>query len=96
MRPAQPLAWINLYSFYQLCEAGPPEYSDMIEVVGAIVQTRPNRVIWGSNWPHGDIAVPMPNDGDLLDFLLTAVPNEAIRGKILSDNPARLYGWPVS
>jgi predicted TIM-barrel fold metal-dependent hydrolase len=89
-------AWINLYSFYQLSEAGPPDYSDMIEVVGAIVEARPNKVIWGSNWPHGGIAVPMPNDGDLLDFLLTAVPDETIRRQILSDNPARLYGWPMS
>jgi 2-pyrone-4,6-dicarboxylate lactonase len=89
-------AWINLYNFYQLSEAGPPDYSDMIEVVGAIVEARPNRVIWGSNWPHGGIAVPMPNDGDLLDFLLTAVRNETIRKQILSDNPARLYGWPIS
>jgi 2-pyrone-4,6-dicarboxylate lactonase len=89
-------AWINLYSFYQLSEAGPPDYSDMIEVVGAIVEARPNRVIWGSNWPHGGIAVPMPNDGDLLDFLLTPVRDETIRKQILSDNPARLYGWPMS
>jgi 2-pyrone-4,6-dicarboxylate lactonase len=89
-------AWINLYSFYQLSEAGRPDYSDMIEVVGAIVEARPNRVIWGSNWPHGGIAVPMPNDGDLLDFLLTAVRDETIRKQILSDNPARLYGWSIS
>jgi 2-pyrone-4,6-dicarboxylate lactonase len=89
-------AWINLYSFYQLSEVGPPDYSDMSEVVGAIVEARPNRVIWGSNWPHGGIAVPMPNDGDLLDFLLTAVRDETIRKRILSDNPARLYGWPMS
>jgi 2-pyrone-4,6-dicarboxylate lactonase len=89
-------AWINLYSFYQLSEAGPPDYSDMIEVVGAIVEARPNQVIWGSNWPHGGIAVPMPNDGDLLDFLLTAVRDETIRKQILSDNPAGLYGWPMS
>lgn len=89
-------AWINLYSFYQASEAGPPDYSDMVEVVGMIVETRPDHVIWGSNWPHGGIAVPIPNDGDLLDFLLTAVPDETIRKQILSDNPARLYGWPMS
>jgi predicted TIM-barrel fold metal-dependent hydrolase len=81
-------ACINLYSFYQLSEVGPPDYSDMIEVVGAIVEARPDRVIWGSNWPHGGIAVPMPNDGDLLDFLLSAVWDETIRKQILSDNPA--------
>ena len=86
-------AWINLYSFYQLSESGPPDYSDMLAVVGAIVEARPDHVVWGSNWPHGGIAVPMPNDGDLLDFLLTSVPDETIRKQILVDNPAKLYGW---
>ena len=36
----------------------------------------------------------MPNDGDLLDFLLTAAPDESTRNRILVDNPAKLYGWP--
>jgi 2-pyrone-4,6-dicarboxylate lactonase len=88
-------AWINLYSFYQLSNAGPPDYSDMLAVVGAIVEARPDHVVWGSNWPHGGIAVPMPNDADLLDFLLAAAPKETIRKQILADNPARLYGWPT-
>jgi 2-pyrone-4,6-dicarboxylate lactonase len=88
-------AWINLYSFYQLSEAGPPDYSDMLAVVGAIVEARPDHVVWGSNWPHGGIAVPMPNDADLLDFLLAAAPKETIRKQILADNPAKLYGWPA-
>jgi 2-pyrone-4,6-dicarboxylate lactonase len=88
-------AWINLYSFYQLSNAGPPDYSDMLAVVGAIVEARPDHVVWGSNWPHGGITVPMPNDADLLDFLLAAAPKETIRKQILADNPARLYGWPT-
>jgi 2-pyrone-4,6-dicarboxylate lactonase len=88
-------AWINLYSFYQLSNAGPPDYSDLLAVVGAIVEARPDHVVWGSNWPHGGITVPMPNDADLLDFLLAAAPKETIRKQILADNPARLYGWPT-
>lgn len=87
-------AWINLYSFYQLSKAGPPDYPDMIEVIQAIIEARSERVVWGSNWPHGGVAVPMPNDGDLVDFLLAAVPDEKTRNAILADNPARLYGWP--
>jgi 2-pyrone-4,6-dicarboxylate lactonase len=87
-------AWINLYSFYQLSESGPPRYADMLDVVGAVIEARPDHVIWGSNWPHAGISVPMPNDGDLLDFLLAATPDEIIRNSILADNPARLYGWP--
>jgi 2-pyrone-4,6-dicarboxylate lactonase len=88
-------AWINLYSFYQLSEAGPPDYSDMIGVVQAIVANRSNNIVWGSNWPHGGVSVPIPDDGDLLDFLLAAAPDEKTRNAILADNPARLYGWPT-
>jgi 2-pyrone-4,6-dicarboxylate lactonase len=88
-------AWINLYSFYQSSKAGSPDYNDMVDVVREIVFTRSDRVIWGSNWPHAGISVPMPNDADLLDFLLTAVPDEGIRKRILADNPAKLYGWPA-
>jgi 2-pyrone-4,6-dicarboxylate lactonase len=87
-------SWINLYSFYQLSEAGPPDYADMIGVIREIIDAAPDRVIWGSNWPHAGIAVPTPNDGDLLDFLLAAAPDESTRNRILVDNPAKLYGWP--
>ncbi len=69
-------AWINLYSFYQRSQEGPPHYSDMLPIVGTLVQSRADRVIWGSNWPHAGIGVPTPNDADLLDFLLAAVPEE--------------------
>jgi 2-pyrone-4,6-dicarboxylate lactonase len=87
-------SWINLYSFYQLSEAGPPDYTDMIDIVAEITSNRPDRIIWGSNWPHAGIAVPMPNDADLLDFLLAAAPEEKLRSQILAENPAALYGWP--
>lgn len=85
--------WINLYSFYQSSKAGPPDYADMVDIVREIVFTRPDRVVWGSNWPHAGISVPMPNDGDLLDFLLAAVPDARTRNSILAENPATLYGW---
>ena len=87
-------AWINLYSFYQLSKSGPPEYADMTDVARAVIEARPSHVIWGSNWPHAGISVTMPNDGDLLDFLLAAAPDEEARDSILADNPAKLYGWP--
>ena len=86
-------AWINLYSFYQSSRSGPPDYADMVEVVRAVIAARPDHVIWGSNWPHAGVSVAMPNDGDLLDFLLTAAPDEPVRNAILADNPAQLYDW---
>lgn len=87
--------WINLYSFYQSSVSGPPLYADMVDVVRALIEVRPDRIIWGSNWPHAGIAVPMPNDGDLLDFLLAAAPEKQTQKRILADNPATLYGWPL-
>src|ERR1044071_277255 len=86
-------AWINLYSFYQLSKSGAPDFADMVEVIQTIIAARPDHVVWGSNWPHPNIRVPTPNDGDLLNFLLAAAPDEHARKKILSDNPAKLYGW---
>ena len=86
-------AWINLYSFYQLSKVGPPDYQDMFEVVRAIVANRSDNIVWGSNWPHGGVSVPMPDDGDLLEFLFTAVPDENTRNAILAENPANLYTW---
>jgi 2-pyrone-4,6-dicarboxylate lactonase len=88
-------AWINLYSFYQLSKSGPPDYADMLDIVREVIDARPDRVIWGSNWPHAGISVPMPNDGDLLDFLLAAAPEDYMRRLILADNPAKLYGWSM-
>ncbi|HWP57801.1 MAG TPA: amidohydrolase family protein [Candidatus Acidoferrales bacterium] len=88
--------WINLYSFYQRSEEGPPRYADMVPIAQAIVEARPERVLWGTNWPHGGVRVPIPNDADLLDFLLVSVPDEKTRKLILSDNPAKLYGWSQS
>ncbi|MBM4299519.1 MAG: hypothetical protein FJ143_17405 [Deltaproteobacteria bacterium] len=86
-------AWINLYSFYQQSEVGPPDYRDMIGIVHAIVANRADNIVWGSNWPHGGVSVPIPDDGDLLDFVFAAVPDEPTRNAILADNPAKLYGW---
>ena len=88
-------AWINLYSFYQLSKSGPPDYHDMVDMIQAIVANRSDNIVWGSNWPHGGVAVPIPDDGDLLDFLATAVTDETTRNAILAANPAKLYGWPA-
>jgi predicted TIM-barrel fold metal-dependent hydrolase len=86
-------AYLNLYACYDLTTEGPPAYADMAEIAGALVAARPDRIIWGTNWPHPSFDVPVPDDADLLDFLLLAVPDEGHRHMVLVDNPARLYGW---
>jgi predicted TIM-barrel fold metal-dependent hydrolase len=68
-------------------------YDDVTSFVHAVVEAAPDRVIWGSDWPHVMLTRPMPNDGDLLDVLGAWVPDEQTRRRILVDNPQRLYGF---
>jgi 2-pyrone-4,6-dicarboxylate lactonase len=73
-----------------------PGYADVTPFARAVVAAAPDRVIWGTDWPHPathGLKVPMPNDGDLADMLLEWVPDEAQRKKVLVTNPARLYGF---
>jgi predicted TIM-barrel fold metal-dependent hydrolase len=79
----------------------PPDFSDVAPIAQAIVAANPDRVVWGSNWPHPGrgtsptaIAPPHPaDDGLMLNLLARWVPDPAVRKKILVDNPARLYGF---
>ncbi len=70
-------------------------YTDVVPFARALIEAAPDRVIWGTDWPHSNIFVPgkMPNDGDLLDLLSEFAPDESARHKILVDNPSRLYGF---
>jgi predicted TIM-barrel fold metal-dependent hydrolase len=85
--------YVNIYGFYHVSEVGPPNYDDVLPIVRALIEARPDRVIWGSNWPHSSLGVPVPDEADLLDFLLAAAPERVLQQLILADNPARLYGW---
>lgn len=87
-------AWLNIYSVYNLSREGPPHYGDMVENVRTLIDARPDRIIWGLNWPHPTFDVPLPDDADVIDFLLAAAPEEKTRKLILADNPAKLYGFP--
>jgi 2-pyrone-4,6-dicarboxylate lactonase len=71
----------------------PIPYRDTIPFARALVETRPERLVWGTDWPHVAIDGPMANDGALLDLLAEWVPDEATRNRILVDNPAALYGF---
>ncbi len=70
-------------------------YTDVMPFARALIEAAPDRVIWGTDWPHSNIFVPgkTPNDGDLLDLLSEFAPDESVRHKILVDNPSRLYGF---
>jgi predicted TIM-barrel fold metal-dependent hydrolase len=74
-----------------------PDYEDAAPLHRALVAANPDRLVWGSDWPHPQIdAAVMPNDGRLLNLFLRWTPDAATRRKILVDNPARLYGFPAA
>ena len=70
-------------------------YSEIVPYARELVRHAPDRVVWGSDWPHVNMNDRfMPNDGDLFDLLADWVPDEKARHKILVENPEALYGDP--
>lgn len=86
--------WAKLSAPY-VGEPGDRHYPMAAAVARRFAAAAPERCLWGSNWPHPQ-AQPIPDDGDLLDWLAEAVPDAAARRRILVDNPARLFGFPPS
>jgi 2-pyrone-4,6-dicarboxylate lactonase len=68
-------------------------FSDILPFIHDLIRRAPDRMLWGSDWPHPSYFNPMPNDGDLVDQLLEWAPDEAVRKAILVDNPAFLFGF---
>ncbi|MNT96383.1 4-sulfomuconolactone hydrolase [compost metagenome] len=65
----------------------------MIPLAQALIAANPDRVVWGSDWPHPVSVKATPNEGRLLDQLARYAGDEATLKKILVDNPARLFGF---
>ena len=85
-----PLAWVKVCGAERVSSAGAP-FRDALPFARALVEDAPDRVLWGTDWPHPNIAGDMPNDGDLVDLLAEAIEDEAARRRVLVDNPTRLY-----
>jgi len=85
-------AWVKLSGAYLESKVGVPSYSDTVPVARAYVKAAPERLVWGSDWPHPTEKVK-PDDAILLDLLAEWVPDAATRNRILVDNPAKLYGF---
>lgn len=98
---ADPRFWIKVSALDKLTEmpiANVPDgipFKDTIPFGRAVVAVAPDRVLWGSDWPHGNTFDPgtVPNDGALLDLLAAIAPAPTVHRRILVDNPARLYGF---
>lgn len=83
--------WTKVSSFYRISDAGPPAYADMRPFVQALLGDRPDRCVWGTNWPHPGLTDFMPNDADLLDLLESWIPRDSMREPLFATNAAKLY-----
>ncbi|AOB29982.1 amidohydrolase [Bordetella sp. H567] len=84
--------WVKLSAPYETSVSGPPGYDDVSVLARALVAANPDRCLWASNHPHPG-RQDTPDNADMLDMLLHWAPDEAVRRKILVDNPAYLYGF---
>jgi predicted TIM-barrel fold metal-dependent hydrolase len=84
--------WVKFTGAYRISTEAPP-YRDIIPLAQALVRQRPDRILWGSDWPHVMLRGKMPNTSELLDLLLEWVPDEKQRTQILVDNPEELFGF---
>jgi 2-pyrone-4,6-dicarboxylate lactonase len=75
----------------RLSKSGPPEYDDVVPFARRIVETFPERVLWGTDWPHPNLKSHMPDDGALVDFIPKVAATADLQRQLLVDNPMRLY-----
>jgi predicted TIM-barrel fold metal-dependent hydrolase len=97
-------AYVKISGAYRASKLA-PDYQDAVPLAKALIAANPDRIVWGTDWPHPDTVVPpgkqvtdvIPlyqiDDGRLLNQLAVWAPDAATRKKILVDNPARLYGF---
>ena len=85
--------WVKLSGVYLSSGLGHPAYEDVGILARALAEAAPERMLWASDWPHPSEAIDPPDDAMLLDVLLHWFDDEALRQRILVDNPAQLYGF---
>jgi 2-pyrone-4,6-dicarboxylate lactonase len=85
--------WAKLSGAERLTVSGPPGYDDVVPFARQLAETFPDRVIWGTDWPHPNMKSFMPDEGDQVDLIPRIAPDAELQRKLLVDNPTRLY-WP--
>jgi 2-pyrone-4,6-dicarboxylate lactonase len=83
--------WAKISGAERLSVVGPPGYDDFIPFARRIATAFPDRVIWGTGWPHPDMVSHMPDEGNLVDLIPRIAPGLDLQRKLLVDNPMRLY-----
>lgn len=87
--------WVKVSGCDRITRAGPP-YADAVPFARALVAEFPDRVVWGSDWPHPHHKGPVPDDGELVDLLAEIAPTAPLRQGLMVDNPRRLYRFAAS
>ena len=82
--------WVKVSGAERLTAEGTPPYDDVVPYARELIAAAPDRVLWGTDWPHPNVR-HMPDDGDLVDLLAQFAPDPSVRDRILVDNPRRLY-----
>ncbi len=83
--------WCKVTCPERLSKEGPPFYSDVIPFGRRIVEAFPDRVLWGTDWPHPNLKTHTPDEGQLVDFIPKIATTAELQRKLLVDNPMRLY-----
>ena len=85
--------WTKVSCPERLSRTGPPGYGDVLPFSRYLMEKFPDRVLWGTDWPHPNMKSHMPDDGQLVNLIPQIARTEVLRRKLLVDNPYRLY-WP--
>jgi 2-pyrone-4,6-dicarboxylate lactonase len=88
---ANPRIWSKVTCPERLSLSGPPRYDDFVPFGRALVEAFPDRVLWGTDWPHPNMTTHMPDDGDLVNMIPRIAPTPDAQQALLVDNPMRLY-----
>lgn len=83
--------WTKVSCPERLSKFGPPTYNDVIPFARLLVERFPDRVLWGTDWPHPNMTTHAPDDGGLVNIIPRIAVTDELRQKLLVDNPTRLY-----
>ncbi|KAJ4287770.1 hypothetical protein N0V90_012474 [Kalmusia sp. IMI 367209] len=85
--------WCKVTCPDRLSKSGPPNYDDFVPFAKKLVENFPDRVLWGTDWPHPNLKSHVPDDGKLVDVIPRIAVTDELQRKLLIENPMRLY-WP--
>ena len=83
--------WVKVTCPERLSLSGPPAYADVVPFARRVVEEFPDRVLWGTDWPHPNLKDHMPDDGTLVDYIPRIATTPDLQRRLLVDNPTRLY-----